>query len=139
MHAIRLRGPWAFSIGGTSASGRIDFPSTWRQLVSAAASAGREPTDRNSITLRRRFHRPTGLETGDRVVLSLAHSGKGLTARLNGAELALLAQSGGSLEAEITSSLADHNELAVELAPPSTAPLDSAASVLEATLEIHSA
>jgi hypothetical protein len=43
------------------------------------------------------------------------------------------------LEADITGQLADHNELAVEFAPPSPALLDSRVPVLEATLKIHSA
>jgi hypothetical protein len=139
MHAIRLRGPWEFSIGGRGVRGRIDFPCTWRELLSAVMIAGSGPGNSTSITLSRRFHRPTGLAPGDRILLSLAHSGRDLTARLNGVELALVARADETLAADITGKLSDHNELAVELAPPSPALLDSALPLLEATLEIHSA
>ena len=139
MHAIRLRGPWEYSIGGTSVAGRIDFPCSWRELTAAIPSAAGKPLDWTPATLLRRFHRPTGLEAGDRVLLSLAHCGQGLTARLNGAVLELLKRPDGTLEADITGLLADQNELAVDLAPPSPALLDSSTPLLEATLEIHSA
>jgi hypothetical protein len=139
MHAIRLRGPWELSIAGTNVAGRIDFPCTWRELVSAVASAGRELADRDCVTLLRRFHWPTGLASGDRVLLLLVHSGRELTARLNSTELALVARSDESLDAHITGELSDHNELAVDLVLPSPALLDSTAPVLEAILEIHSA
>jgi len=89
--------------------------------------------------LLRGFHRPTGLQAGDRVLLSLAYAGGKLTARLNGGSLPLHDRPGGSFEADISSQLADHNELAVEIGPPSPALLDSTAPVLVATLEIHSA
>ena len=134
MHAIRLRGPWELSIGGEIVGQRIVLPCTWRELIAANA----EVSGCRSLTLSRRFHRPTGLQTGDRVLLSLGHRGHRLNARLNGAELPLVARPDGTLEADITSRLIEPNELAVELAPPSPAPLDGTESALEATLEMHS-
>ena len=135
MHAIRLRGPWELSIGGANVSQRIDLPCTWRELFAASA----EVSGCCSLTLSRRFHQPTGLQAGDRVLLSLADRGQRLTARLNGADLPFAARPDGTHEADITGILIGHNELAVELVPPSPAPLDGGESALEATLEIHSA
>ena|SRR5687768_9205729 len=128
MHSIRLRGPWEFSIRGSGASGRIDFPCTWQQLVDAAGGSIGE-----GIKLARRFNKPTGLEAGDRVLVWLRSPAAKLTAALNGTPLALQDQPDGSWQAEITTLLADRNELTVELAPPSP-PLPA---VADASLEVE--
>ena len=127
MHSIRLRGPWEFSIRGSGASGRIDFPCTWQELVDAAGSTS------GAIVLTRRFNKPTGLESRDLVWLSFRSPAASLTAALNGTPLALKGQPDGSWQAEITTLLADRNELPVELAPPSP-PLPA---VADASLEVE--
>ncbi|MGH8245145.1 MAG: hypothetical protein ACREUU_01790 [Gammaproteobacteria bacterium] len=133
MHAIRLRGPWEFSIGGTSIAGRIEFPCSWRQLCDAAGSQA------DAIRLTRRFNKPTGLQQRDSVLLSFRYCGAILTAQLNGASLSLRDGPDGSQHAEVTSQLADRNELIVEFAPPSPALLATDDCCLDVELQIHSA
>lgn len=87
----------------------------------------------------RRFGLPTGLEPGDRVLLRLRHSGSRIAARLNTSGLPLTTEPDGIHQSDITGLLSQRNELVVELTPPSPAPSDSTATVLKATLEIHSA
>jgi hypothetical protein len=62
-HLIRLRGPWQFQTLADStphATGRIELPGDLNQLV-----ADYEGTVRFS----RRFHKPTGIDSGTRVDL----------------------------------------------------------------------
>lgn len=140
MHSIRLRGPWEFSIRGTQITGRIVFPCSWPEMIAAVSDA--KPTavflaEPLAVMLVRRFNKPTGLEEGNRVALLLRHCSPSVTAQLNGSPLTLREQSAGSHQADVTSLLGQRNELAVALEPPSPAPLDSIAPILEATLEIY--
>jgi hypothetical protein len=89
MHVIRLRGPWH-----------------------------QEPLPGGSVRYSRRFHRPTGLESGDRVFLVL--DGSAAAVVLNGQPLAL-----GSGRYDITELLAAKNLL--ELAAPAGLPTDGLA------------
>jgi hypothetical protein len=126
-------------MAGTTLAGRIDFPCTWQEFFAAIGGAA-EPRARFSpapLTLRRRFHQPTGIEARERVFLSLRHSGARLVARLNGDALTLAHEAGGVSRADITALLADRNELTIEISPPSPPLPDFPADVLEATLEIR--
>lgn len=82
---------------------------------------------------------PSGLESGDRILVTLRHSAGNIVARLNGAVLSLTAEPDGTHQADITRQLAERNELAIDLAPPCPAPLDSRDIVLEVTLQIQPA
>jgi hypothetical protein len=141
MHSIRLRGPWEFSIPNTQIGGRVEFPCTWFELLTAAMNAGRSALlseEKASLTLKRRFHRPTGLESGDRVWLDMVSLSPSIRAELNGTPLALIEQSAGFWRAEIVDQLAGRNELTIDLEPPCPAPLDTCEPILEATLQIVS-
>ncbi len=81
-HRIRLRAPWA---------------------------AREEP---QGTVLRRRFHRPTGLDAGTRVFLVLEAVSATLRLELNGAPLGESEGETGA-EFELTGRLASFNELAV--------------------------
>jgi hypothetical protein len=142
MHAIRLRGPWEFSLSGTPASGRIEFPCDWPKLLSSVMSAGGAavvPAEKAALTLRRHFHLPTGLVTGDRVWLVARFVCAPVAVQLNGTAIQLVEQSDGSHRADITDQLAPRNDLAIVVQPPSPAPIDSRDAVLEVALEIQSA
>lgn len=139
MHAIRLRGPWEFSIAGTSLSGRIDLPCDRSELAAALAtgSSAADPlAEKGPITLTRHFHLPTGLEQGDRVWLAVRCIRPVRAARLNGMPLPLAEQGDGSQRAELTGLLSPRNELAIDLPLPSPAPPISSTPILEVALEI---
>ena len=67
VHRIRLKGPWdaAFVDSATGVTGewrRFQVPVAWRDLWGERAG---------TVRLRRRFHRPSGLEPGDRVMIRI--------------------------------------------------------------------
>ena len=93
--------------------------------------------EKSAVTLRRQFHLPTGLEPGDRVLLVLRWESPFVSAQLNGTDLQIEVRSDGSHQTDVTRQLTARNELAINLAPPSPAPLDSREPILEATLQIH--
>ncbi|MHB8973493.1 MAG: hypothetical protein ACYC3X_29065 [Pirellulaceae bacterium] len=87
-HVIRLREPWNVS---SDANGRLE--------------------------LRRRFNCPTGLQSGDRVVLVVEGLVGELAVLLNGHLLSMSTMPGttGTRSAEIQSHLQAHNEVRLEL------------------------
>lgn len=69
LHVIRLRGPWEYELisaqsCGIRQSGTVQIQSAWPPELANARG--------ESIRLRRRFHRPTGLEPRDRVWLCVS-------------------------------------------------------------------
>jgi hypothetical protein len=64
MHVIRLHGPWTVEITGPGdlESRRVHLPREWSELAELMRGS--------SVTLVRRFHRPTGLDA--RTIVSLA-------------------------------------------------------------------
>ncbi|MHB0955093.1 MAG: hypothetical protein ACYC0X_01810 [Pirellulaceae bacterium] len=89
MHVIRLREPWQVS---------------------------READHR--VVLRRRFHCPTGLESGDRVLLVVEGLIGERSVTLNGNHLAMESDTAGTLRAEIHAQLIGLNEIVLELTGP---------------------
>ena len=117
-HVIRLRGPWRAAAGGADL--RVKLPCTWGDAL---------PADAEQATLYRRFHQPTGLAVGDRVLLRLATPHRLAAVSLNDAPIPLEAG-----VADLTPLLGPSNELSVTLtgAGPD-------AVLLEAQLEIVAA
>lgn len=111
-HRIRLRGPWEMdvvSLAGGLSTTRVSMPARWGE-VGLEGHAG-------VVRFRRRFGMPRQLDDWERVWLTC----QGLTGRarwsLNGNQIRPAVGGEGRLEAEVTSSLRDRNELAVELRP----------------------
>ena len=99
MHNIRLRGPWEKQIEGES-SVRADVPD------SAEVAAP-------SVCYRRRFNRPSGLESDVHVYLRItAWTGEVDSIQLNEHPLVVTAP---PLTVEVTSQLLDHNEITIRL------------------------
>lgn len=137
-HRIRLRGPWEVewvsrSDGvagrkrqrrpGTSAdrklvrghedsgpatpeTARVEMPAEWRELF--GSQGGR-------VRFRRRFNKPTNLETAQRVFLVLGGVGGTGEVRLNARELGQITGEHPTLRFEITGLLQTRNDLVVEL------------------------
>jgi hypothetical protein len=116
-HVIRLRGPWEFEIESRS---RENAPrrGTLHLPGDLARSLGDDFTA--VVRLSRRFHRPTGLESGERVWLTTDKLDHQAAFTLNGQPLAL----NGALRAEVTSYLQASNVLTIEIAKPSVTVAD---------------
>ena len=68
MHIIRLHGPWEYTPLNEDREtlpppGRITLPADWSETLGADF--------RGRVRYTRRFHRPTGLDGGQRVFLSI--------------------------------------------------------------------
>lgn len=150
-HRIRLRKPWqrddrggrsgddgasAANIGGrVTASHRVDVPDSESVVDSVGVSVVR------CVIYRRQFHRPSGLEAGDRVLLEVgAVNGNLVEIRLNTFRISMehdsdVVVTGASDAADrflpngrltgyfhLDEHLANHNELEIELESKSDAP-----------------
>lgn len=110
-HVIRLRGPWE------SDRGRVKLPCDWLTAFGL---------DSRKVTLARRFNRPSGLDSGERVLLRVVSPHQLAAIWLNDVALS-------STDAvDITDQLADKNLLSVELVGSGRADQ----SLLEVQLEI---
>ncbi|AMV16269.1 hypothetical protein [Planctomyces sp. SH-PL14] len=76
LHQIRLRGPWEFfsSDAVDGAPARIDLPEEWERLSELAGP----------VRLRRRFHRPTGLDAKQQLKVRVPGSADGCGIEVNG-------------------------------------------------------
>lgn len=76
LHQIRLRGPWEFfpsdAVGHEPA--RIDLPEEWERLGEVAGP----------VRLRRRFHRPTGLDATHQLKVRIPSGTTGCGVEVNG-------------------------------------------------------
>lgn len=124
-HLIRLLGPWevaavaryaqqangSWTLSGENlpAPGRVKLPGSWNESLGADF--------RGVARFTRRFHRPTGLRTGDRVWLTVDLSAQGSKVTLNGEELTPANQAGSTtpLRFEISERLLDSNLLSIEI------------------------
>lgn len=76
LHQIRLRGPWEFfsSDAIDGAPERIDLPDEWERLSEIAGP----------VRLRRRFHRPTGLDASHRLKVRIPTGADDCGVEVNG-------------------------------------------------------
>lgn len=110
-HRINLRGPWDYQwLDGhgvpSSTQGTIAMPCEWRLIFGAAAGTAR---------FRRKFHKPTNLESHEVVKIVLTEIRGSGTVSLNGDHLADFSSSGEAVEIEITPFLNPFNELSIDL------------------------
>jgi len=121
MHTIRLRGPWRYRLASPAqrAEAAAQRPAALGQRepavrlpapFSAIAGAG----FRGSAVLARRFNRPTGLESDDRVLLSIGPAAVAGRLWINDSFLGDIA-SDSAATYDITPRLQLSNELRVEL------------------------
>ncbi len=126
MHIIRLHGPWEYQpfvrfvmrAGSVEESddlppsGRVEIPGDWRETL------GDDFYGR--VRFMRHFHRPTGLETGQRVFLAVERVCLHGRVWLNEQLLGNVAYTGGPFRFEVSKNLDVRNLLAieVELPPP---------------------
>lgn len=123
IHRIRLRGPWEYSRGEDS--GRVRFPTTWREAFGDA---------RSPAQLRRSFGFPEGAESPETIWLSLELVSS-TRVILNGDMIDEI--DSGSSRVDVTSRLRARNELVVIIKPP--AEEERGEILLEAALLIESA
>lgn len=105
MHTIRLKRPWLRERqvdGQESSAQRVDAPDDSPLLDGVGVT-----------TYRRKFNRPTGLDQGDEVFLSIeSWTGGSMEVRLNGEELPAV---GSAINVGVMSLLQPHNELVVRI------------------------
>ena len=126
MHVIRLRGPWQYRAiartvllpDGTTQSeggplpraGRIHMPCDWGNTLGHDF--------RGRVLYSRRFHRPTGLEGGDSVMLVFDQVDTRARVSLNGRPLGEFRWPEMPSRFDVTRSLEESNELVVEVELP---------------------
>lgn len=112
VHRIRLMGPWDFDWSGTDSSsaspqrGSIKMPCTWRSLFG---------NEKGHATFSRRFHRPTNLESHEKVVLVFSGLGGDGDVSLNGVRLRSFTLADQTLECDVTERLLPFNQLQVAI------------------------
>jgi beta-galactosidase/beta-glucuronidase len=111
MHTIRLHGPWDFQPLGAaddlSLAGRIVIPADWSESLGADF--------RGRVRYTRHFHRPTGLDEGQRVYLSIDGVVRSGIVSLNGETLGAVEATGGPFRFDVTDRLALRNALVIEV------------------------
>ena len=119
MHSIRLRGPWQYEIHeihpdsdptGTSRTGQIKLPADWAQAISDQENDVR-------MELTRSFNAPTGIESS-RISLEVTNLGPPAELKtsltINGQQVEATIDD-ESQRFDITSCLAQHNQLAIQV------------------------
>lgn len=113
-HRIHLKGPWDYLLSTSSTNGPAEetkhgtarMPQSWADLFGNVSG---------TAEFRRKFHRPTNLESHERVMLvftELRGIGRVL---LNNLPIGQFDASGELVEFEITTALKPFNEIAVEM------------------------
>jgi beta-galactosidase/beta-glucuronidase len=126
-HIIRLRGPWELqplarwqvADDGTLAEiadplppgGRLAMPSDWSKLLG--------PDFHGRVRHLRRFARPTGLDSGERVWLVCDGAADAATIALNGAPLGAIPGTNQPTRFDVTERLLPRNELVIDVDFPS--------------------
>lgn len=125
MHVIRLHGPWEYEplsrsvwsdVGELSAAAE-PLPSSGRTTLPANGSE-LPALFRGQVRYTRRFHRPTGLNDGQRVFLAIEAKNAAGAVLLNGASLGAIAPSGGLSRFDVGDRMTRVNELAIEMETP---------------------
>ena len=126
MHSIRLAGPWQLTplartrwsadgesieeAGELPEGGQTTVPSDWGQLLG--------DDFRGRVQMLRYFHKPTGLETGDRVEVTFLQVDAMATVSLNDQLLGSVPAGGDAARFEITGLLEQMNCLQVNVELP---------------------
>ncbi len=110
LYTIRLAGPWSLEQDGLNPQ-RIQLPCN----PPALHDIGVNPAAPLAIT--RRFHKPSGLESIDRVLLILASNAHPARATLNGLSIESARRMGDAIALELTAALQDSNLLNLEFNP----------------------
>ena len=100
-HQIRLAGPWEISTDGDVNWERCQLPFAFPRAI----------TDRR---LRRRFHRPTGLEAASTVILRLTGKSLPTTILLNDTPVTVSPSAASAVTPTLTSALQPFNEICIE-------------------------
>jgi uncharacterized protein with NRDE domain len=103
-HRMHLRGPWEYAWGGET--GRVKLPAEWRMLFGDRAG---------TVTLRRRFGRPTNLEQHERVFVAFGGLGGTARIRVNGVEVGAAADDDRPVRFDVTTLLKPSNQIEIEL------------------------
>jgi hypothetical protein len=130
VHQIRLQGPWQCIPPGSDADSapiEITIPAHWRHLFGDVCG---------SAIFRRTFHRPTGLEPENRVILRLPSQAARIDrCSLNAIEL--VSHDTDPLEYEATNALHQFNRLEIVLHRDESMPAESSGLIAPVLLEIH--
>lgn len=96
MHVIRLHGPWTAEILGPQLADnrRVHLPRDWDDLT--------EDSEHASVTLARRFHRPSGLDAGTRVFLAVPRGWPVASFTVNGGDTLVPELSEDKLRFDVT-------------------------------------
>jgi hypothetical protein len=136
VHVIRLGGRWELVPGhvcGTPAGTALPMAKASGEWLSLPFdwNLDHRRADANEITLRRAFHRPTGIGPSHRVALAIAYNWLQATVWLNEVRLGDLMPQANIARWDVTSGLSRFNQLSLLL----TAPAD--ADVLDTTATGH--
>jgi hypothetical protein len=114
MHTIRLHGPWEYAPLARSTlsaplppPGGTIIPSDWSETLGADF--------RGRVRYTRPFHRPTGLNQGQRVFLCVERVEATGAVSLNGQMLGRVASAGGPFRFDVSGRLEWRNELVIEV------------------------
>ena len=129
-HVIRLRGPWHYQAlartvllrdgltaqepGDLPPPGRTSMPSDWGDSLGSDF--------RGQVRYTRTFHRPTGLDKGQRVAVTLQQVDAWGRVWLNGHLLGEIPPAACETRFEVTDQLLERNELTVEVELPRVTP-----------------
>ncbi len=134
VHTIRLRGPWQYAVVSPDHGDQPEEARTWQTVRLPATWADLSEFDSSArIRLRRRFHKPTGVEPHEMVFLVVTINGQHVDLCLNNTPL-VPTGSGHAEEFRITEHLAETNELSVAFDRPAT---PDEQPILAAQLEIR--
>lgn len=125
-HVIRLRGPWHYRAlartvlleDGTPAEEPGDLPPPGRTKMPSDWGDSLGPDFRGRVRYSRSFHRPTGLDHGQRVELLVDQVDAWGQVTLNGHYLGEVRTMAGPGRFDVTDKLLDRNELIVEVELP---------------------
>jgi len=126
-HIIRLRGPWqvepvarfVLQADGTYLPDENNLPAAARVTMPADWSATCGPDFFGRVRYRRVFHRPTGLDAGERVFLVIEPARSSARVALQGMHLGFVEPGSLAGRFEITDRLEDDNQLEVFVDHPS--------------------
>ena len=114
-HRIQLKGPWDYDwksavvdgLEPASRSGTVTMPRDWQSIFG----------DRSGTAeFRRKFHRPSNLESHETVILKFTEIRGIVSVWLNRHQLGEFIGTGLAVEFDVTSLLKEFNELRVEMA-----------------------